>query len=319
MAKTTVPLQCKEFENLKELGIEISISIQTNAMLIDDDWVNIFSKYDIFVGVSIDGPETFNDMYRIDKNGNGTYQKTISGLKLLMEAHDTGLIRKPGVISVINPEFDASIIYKHLTNTLDLNNLHYLYFDDTHDTSSLVKVLDIKKYTQKLLDCWLNDSVVSNKIRFITTYVDRIKQTPFQRDVFYNYANLRSLIITIDSNGDIGPEDTLRSIIPDAFGNNLNISNAKLKDIFENKPLMQTWVDTHTIPSACNDCEWKSVCRGGELKNRYDDKKKSFDNKSIYCSVIQNTLEVVSGALLNNGMSIEAIESNIQSYNKKNN
>ncbi|MDI4654645.1 MULTISPECIES: radical SAM protein [Pseudoalteromonas] len=295
-------------------GIDLALSIQTNAMLIDDDWIAIFSKYNIFVGVSIDGPEDYNDLYRIDKQGKGTYQRVVKGIDKLLDANKDGLIQKPGVISVINPDFEASVIYEHLTKHLDLSNLHFLYPDDTYSTTSEDKLKSIQKYSDELLNSWASDTALSAKVRFIDNYIKRIQSTPFSRDLHQSYASLRSVIITVDSNGDIGPEDTLRSIIPDAFGDGLNIKDATISDITSNAKLMDAWLGMNSIPSECGDCEWKSVCRGGDLKNRYDEESGSFNNKSIYCTTIKSNLESIAATLYRNGMPIEQIEKNVQCY-----
>ncbi|MCH2055286.1 MAG: radical SAM protein [Thalassotalea sp.] len=303
---------CEKISNIE--GISLELSIQTNAMLIDSEWIDIFSAYNIFVGVSIDGPKEYNDLYRIDKQGNGTYQRVLLGIQQLLSASDKGLIKKPGVISVINPDFNASIIYNHLTKHIGLKNLHFLYPDDTYQTTSPEKLEQIHKYSEDLISSWAEDIETEAKIRFIDNYIYKIRTTPFRRDVQQSYNSLRSLIITVDSEGNIGPEDTLRSIVPEAFGNGLNIANATVSDITSNTKFMESWLGMNTTPKECEGCGWKSICRGGELKNRYNKKENSFENKSIYCSTIQATLESLAAVLYKNNMSIEKIESNIESY-----
>lgn len=57
--------------------------MQTNGTLINNDWVDIFEEYKIGVGISIDGPKEFHDVYRVDHEGKGTYDKINKSMELL--------------------------------------------------------------------------------------------------------------------------------------------------------------------------------------------------------------------------------------------
>ena len=74
---------CTLFEDHLEGVVNLKFLIQTNAMLIDQEWVDIFVKHDIGVGVSLDGPMNINDENRIDHQGRGTYEITIAGWRLV--------------------------------------------------------------------------------------------------------------------------------------------------------------------------------------------------------------------------------------------
>jgi Arylsulfatase regulator (Fe-S oxidoreductase) len=49
---------------LNEIKIDFSYSLQTNGYLIDKEWADIFKKYGVMIGVSIDGTEEINDSQR---------------------------------------------------------------------------------------------------------------------------------------------------------------------------------------------------------------------------------------------------------------
>ncbi|HEV2679407.1 MAG TPA: radical SAM protein, partial [Rhodanobacter sp.] len=88
-------------------GSTLQFTIQTNAMLIDDDWVDLFEKHNVYVGVSVDGPREVNDTYRVDKRMRGTYDRTVDGLRKLFNAYEDGRIARPGALCVVNPELVA--------------------------------------------------------------------------------------------------------------------------------------------------------------------------------------------------------------------
>ena len=54
---------------------KVLYTIQTNGLLIDDEWCAFLKQHDFLVGLSIDGPREMHDAYRVDKRGGGSYCK----------------------------------------------------------------------------------------------------------------------------------------------------------------------------------------------------------------------------------------------------
>jgi uncharacterized protein len=63
----------------------ITNSLQTNGTLLTDQWCKFLKKHNFLVGISIDGPKEIHDRYRRDRGSNGTFDKAMSGLKLLQK------------------------------------------------------------------------------------------------------------------------------------------------------------------------------------------------------------------------------------------
>jgi uncharacterized protein len=66
-------------------GQEVGNSLQTNAVLIDDQWATFLHENNFLVGISIDGPKEFNDYYRLDHSGAGTFDKILRAIKTCKE------------------------------------------------------------------------------------------------------------------------------------------------------------------------------------------------------------------------------------------
>ncbi|MGB6909683.1 MAG: radical SAM protein, partial [Methyloceanibacter sp.] len=58
---------------------------QTNGMLINDDWCELFKRWSVRIGVSIDGPKEIHDAYRVDRSNRGTYDRVMRGVAKLQE------------------------------------------------------------------------------------------------------------------------------------------------------------------------------------------------------------------------------------------
>ena len=66
-------------------GQHVSHSIQTNGTFLDDEWAAFFKDTDFLVGLSVDGPRHLHDAYRVDKGGNGTFDRVMRGYDVLMK------------------------------------------------------------------------------------------------------------------------------------------------------------------------------------------------------------------------------------------
>lgn len=93
--------------NKKNLKIENTI--QTNGILIDEEWAKFLEKNHFLVGLSLDGPKKVHDAYRKDAQGNGTFEKVMKTVTLFEKHHvDYNIL---SVITEVSME-KASYLYK---------------------------------------------------------------------------------------------------------------------------------------------------------------------------------------------------------------
>lgn len=64
---------------------KVQLTIQTNGTLVDAEWIDLFRRYNVRVGVSLDGPQWLHDLHRKDRRGRGSYDATLRGLRLLQQ------------------------------------------------------------------------------------------------------------------------------------------------------------------------------------------------------------------------------------------
>jgi uncharacterized protein len=64
-------------------GKTIANALQTNGVLIDDEWGEFLGEHGFLVGVSIDGPRELHDCYRVDKGQAPTFDRVMRGIAVL--------------------------------------------------------------------------------------------------------------------------------------------------------------------------------------------------------------------------------------------
>ena len=55
-------------DNIKMLYPKVKFSIQTNATLINQEYINLFKNYNVHIGISLDGFDEYTNKYRTYRN-----------------------------------------------------------------------------------------------------------------------------------------------------------------------------------------------------------------------------------------------------------
>ena len=73
-------------ETYRRPGQRVVHALQTNGTLIDEEWAAFLADNDVLVGVSMDGPPSMHDAYRLNRGGRGTHSMVLRGWKHLVAA-----------------------------------------------------------------------------------------------------------------------------------------------------------------------------------------------------------------------------------------
>ncbi|MCS7048178.1 MAG: anaerobic sulfatase maturase [Verrucomicrobiae bacterium] len=68
-------------------GKRIENALQTNGVLLDDEWGAFLAENQFLVGLSVDGPRELHDRYRVDKKQQPTFDRVMRGLEVLKKHH----------------------------------------------------------------------------------------------------------------------------------------------------------------------------------------------------------------------------------------
>jgi uncharacterized protein len=74
-----------ELEKRYANGKQITNAFQTNGVLLNDAWAELFRENQFLIGISIDGPRELHDAYRVDKGGQPTFDRVMRGIEVLKE------------------------------------------------------------------------------------------------------------------------------------------------------------------------------------------------------------------------------------------
>ena len=264
------------------LGPNATLAVQSNGLLIDDEWINLFSKYGVVVGLSIDGPPSLHDANRMDHSGRGSYYRALRGLRLLQHASDSGILSEPSVISVIDPRYSPLRYYEWVRDELKVRQFSILPPDANHDNFAKYYSFSLEELSIFVIGLfdkwWKSDDQV--EIRIFRNLVGMLLGNSSETELL---GSPGASTIVIDVDGEIQCHDVIRTC--DAkWSSNLNVMSHGIENIFD-LPIYQEVSNMHgNTCMQCNACPVYTYCKGGFISHRFSTQNR-FENPSVYCRV----------------------------------
>ncbi len=284
-----------------EDGFQFNFGLQTNGVLVDDAWIALFERYKVSVGVSLDGTQAINDEHRLDFKGRSSYHQTVAGLRLMQEAAAQGRMSDPGLLSVINPNADGAEVYRHFAHDLKVRRMSFLTPDYTWDSGASEETIrGVERFLLASLRAWLADKNPAIRIRLFSELVAAMLDVRAM-ELVQTYRDDYRNIVSVSSNGDLGPEDTLRILDPRFRSLGLNVATSNLSELIESSVWLEQAEAATVKPEGCRDCGWWKVCKAGRPINRYSFGR-GFSNRSLYCSGLKEMYAEIGAFLVRNGM-----------------
>lgn len=256
-------------------GQAVSNAMQTNGVLIDDRWCRLFKAFNWLIGLSIDGPQEVHDRYRVNKGGEGTWQKVMDGMEC-MKKHGVEF-NALCVLSQSNIDKPKQI-YKYF-RSLGIDYVQYIPLSEfSTDGTPHPYTITPEQYGRfmcETFELWWPDR---RKVRIRT--FDNIAealagQTPGNCTM---HTSCDSYVV-VEYNGDVYPCD----FFVESDWKLGNINEDSWTDITRRQKRF-TFAGNKSIPHAdCEACEYLDLCHGGCPKHRHDPMRR-FDDLDYFCA-----------------------------------
>jgi uncharacterized protein len=265
-------------------GQEISNTMQTNGILLDDKWCRFFHDNKFLIGLSIDGPRQFHDYYRLDHSGSGTFDKVLRTIwnfkKYRVEFNTLTLLNNH---NVDHPD--------ELFDFLVANGSGYMQFIPCIETDPATgQIADFSitppRYADflcRIFDRWYDYGPHKLNIREIDSLISYFV---LGKHTICTYSPQCAGFVVVEHTGDcfcceffVEPKWRL--------GNILQTPLQKLAAA----PLKRTFARTkQDLCDRCLLCRHLAVCRGGCLKDRV-----AFDGRhSYFCESYKRFFDYVT-------------------------
>ena len=292
---------CDTFLSTIEPAAKVHFSIQTNGTLLTEGWIEALKAYRVSVGISIDGNRADHDRYRIDHRGQSTFDATEAAITRLVAESQLLPSLRPGTISVVNHRIDYAETYQYL-RSLGIRQMHFLLPDRNAENRSIrseTKAKAIGRGLLRLFEAWIAEDDVSVDIRFIREALGHFQiGAPVHAQPQERKSNQ---ILVARSDNTVAIDDSLipalawYSATPE-----FPIGSMSLREVFRDPIFMVMENLAKELPDDCVGCRWTSICRGGDLDNRYS-VANGFNNRSIYCEAYKTLYAGICNTLLQKG------------------
>jgi uncharacterized protein len=291
----------KLIDRLNHRTVKLRHSIQTNGTLLTQKWIEFFRTRDIKIGVSLDGSARLHDRCRKTRNGRGTHEQVMRGIKLLQQ-HEFPF----HVITVLTRESLASArelfdFYLHHRIVHIAFNIEEV--EGLHRQSSLegTEIVDEARVFFDELFLLNEQSGQQLEIREFDGALDIILNG--NRQICGNPQTEPLRIISVGVHGELStfsPE--LLGYGAEPYGNFVfgNVhERSDLASILNDRNFIRVNTDIRRGIQRCQrDCEYFEVCLGGAPANKLFENGSFDSGETMYCRLSKKTvIDVVLGKL----------------------
>lgn len=299
---------CRRFRQIIEPVATVSLSIQTNGTLLNDQWIEAFIENAVGVGVSIDGPQQANDRFRLDRRGRSTFGSTETAIRRLVDAQ-RWCGPMPSTISVVHCDNDYRGVYRYLRG-LGVMHMNFLLPDRNADDGLFILSGTAAKYGACLSDIfreWLREDNSDVHIRFVEQMLVHFRHGAGPGQVFRRPRKTNQVVVA-RTDSTVAIDDTfIPALHWYARAPVYSTTESTLREFLADPIFLEIERTSTALPGACTDCRWRHMCRGGDIENRFSTRN-GFDNPSIYCDAYKVLYQDVCDELIRNGFPADIIE-----------
>ncbi|MBI4345513.1 MAG: anaerobic sulfatase maturase [Elusimicrobia bacterium] len=244
-------------------GTLVSNSLQTNAVLLNDDWGAFLKRYNWLVGVSLDGPREMHDTLRRDRGGRGSFDRVMRGIDVLRR-HGVAF----NVLCVLGPhnvdrpvELLRFFRAERFTHVQFIPAMDFQAMEPERPPVYLITPAQYGAFLTAAFDEWHEEGSPRISIRTFDNFLQSYTGVP--NDLCVHSDRCDSGIV-VEYDGSAYPCDFY--IHPRwRLG---NVLETPLREIAEGPARRAFVFQKQPLPDECRRCEWLRVCKSACFRNR---------------------------------------------------
>ncbi len=237
-------------------GQVVENSIQTNGILINDNWAGFFAENQILVGLSLDGPQAIHDRNRVDCKGQGSYAAVMRAAETLSRAGAAfNILTLLTADNVTQPQTLYEFFLKQGFTHLQFIPCTDLDSKTGKPLSRAVSAEALGNFYIQLFNLWLKNGFPHVSIRLfediLLFMLDGVRASCSWLPACDSY-------LVVEHNGDVYPCD----FYVDAAHLLGNIHKDKFEDLINSSKRIAFAQAKAKWPQACRECRFANFCQG---------------------------------------------------------
>ena len=258
-------------------GVRIDNALQTNGLLLDEEWARFLADEKFLVGLSIDGMAGVHNKNRLDGKGEGTLTRVLAAANLL-KAHNVTF----NILTVItNDTADKlDLIYDFFARH-GLRWQQYIpCLDAFGENQGWLTTEKYAQFLKKLFDRWAAD-VQQGRFIYIRQFENYVGMLLGQPPENCGMTGCCGMQYTVEADGSVYPCDfyvlddyRLGSFVTDDFA-----------ALDEKRRALRFVEDSAQKDAECLKCRYYALCRGGCRRDR--DNGQGRLDRTRFCAAYQ--------------------------------
>lgn len=263
-----------------EVGTRVRVSMQTNAVRLDETYLRLFDELDIRVGVSLDGDAVAHDRNRLFANGKGSHERVARALRLLDGAFGHLFA---GILCTIDLRNDPLQTYRALLE-FDPPSMDFLLPHGNWSAPPLWREPDsaatpYADWLIRIFDAWRGETRFRTDIRLFHE-ITRLLSGGDSRSESVGLSP--ASMVVVETNGAIEQSDILKSAFEGASATGLHVLTASFDEALTLPDLAARQIGERALGEECRRCDLMRICGGGLYAHRFRPAT-GFANPSVYC------------------------------------
>jgi uncharacterized protein len=245
-------------------------TMQTNGVLLDDEWCKFFRQNNFLIGLSLDGPREFHDAYRVDKAGKPTFERVMRAARMLRKHKVEFNILT--TVHAANADHPLEV-YRFLRDEVDANFIQFIPIVERDNktgfqegemvTDRSVRSEQWGRFLICIFDEWVRRDVGRVFVQIFDAALAAWSGSPASLCIF---SPTCGTALVMEHNGDLYSCDHF--VEPKHFLGNINEKHmAQLAASEKQRHFGQ--IKLNSLPSHCRNCEVRFACHGECPKNRF--------------------------------------------------
>lgn len=266
--------------------------VQTNGVLLDARFLDVFHRHGVRVGVSLDGDRAANDRHRLRPDGRSSHAAVQRALSLLNQPEHRGLYA--GILCTIDVRNDPVGTYeallRHRPPEIDLLLPHGNWTTPPPYRAADATSTPYADWLIAIFDRWYRAPRRETGVRLFESVLSLLLGGPsWTRALGAEPGG----VLTVETDGSVEGSDTLRSASMSVVATGKTVFSHSLDELLSD-PVV---TGPPGVSSAlCQRCELATVCGGGLPAHRYR-AGSGLANPSVYCPDLYRMISHIAAAL----------------------
>ncbi|WP_371604096.1 radical SAM/SPASM protein FxsB, inactivated metallohydrolase extension form [Streptomyces sp. NBC_01220] len=272
---------CEELTSAFDGIAALDLRIHTNGLQLGPRYLDLFSEYDVKVGISLDGDRAANDRHRRFADGRSSHPLVLKAVELLRQERYRHL--NLGLLCTVDIENDPVAVLDALTE-LEPPLIDFLLPHATWDDPPPRPDGSPTAYADWLLavfDRW-QEQGRPVPVRIFSSVASTLNGGPSLTE---SLGLAPTDLVVVETDGSLEQVDSLKSAYEGAADTGFDVFAHAFDEVAAHPGVRARQLGLEGVSETCRRCPVVRSCGGGLYTHRYSSAGdgEGFDNPSVYC------------------------------------